>query len=892
MLGMKRKPNHTGELTTQSFKALIENAHEGIVLYDTEGRIKFASSSVKRIAGYKEAELLGRLGNDFVHPDDVKSASKTFLDLLSKPGKSITIQERLRHKKGHYFWAESTLTNFSHLPDIQGIVSNFRDVSERIDAEEKARQNQELLMTINRNVSEGIFMGIVDESFIYVNDAFVKIMGYSSVAEVLAMKPSKLYVDEGQRQKIRRELQQTGRLKNVEVTFRRKNGEKFLGVLNVNLLQHEGKDDHLVGTLRDVTREKKTEAELIESRNFLNNVIATVAAPLFVKDEKHRWVMMNEKFSELLSLSPREMIGKTDRDFLPKEEAKVFWDIDNQVLKTGKTIINQERITSAKEGVRDLLTVKSRYVSEKGEKFVIGFISDITVVNEAHRKLAQLNANLQGIMESTRESIYAVDNDFRYLAFNDNHKRIMTLLYRADIKVGSHKIEQLKGSPDASWIKEEIMKAMAGTIFMSEHYLHYSKYKGYIQTTYNPIRDENGNVRGVAVFVKDITERKRFEGIIQSIHANMQGVIESTADRILAVDKKYRYLVFNRSHAQAVKRMVGKDLKVGDNLLDIMKSAPEITTGLRRSLIRAMKGEQFSSEGGMPDKSMWESSFNPIYDNDKNISGVAVFARDVTERKRIEAQLKTLNEELMQQNFQLAAQEEELKATLEELSERNFELDQLMYKTSHDLRSPLASIMGLVSLANLDKDEASRDIYLNKIEGRIKKLDEFIRSMLDYARVNRVEVAPEVIDLKAVAQNCIRELEYLDSFNAVRTTLQVKGDASFRSDPLRANIIFGNIISNAYKYFNPEAESFLTIKMEITTTQARIDFQDNGIGIKPEHLTKIFNMFYRATDRSQGSGLGMYIVKQAIEKLGGTIDIASEYGTGTRIKITLPNMRA
>ena len=889
---MKPKPNHTGELTTQSSKALIENAHEGIVVYDLKGKIKFASSSVRKIVGYKEAELLGRSGKEFVHPDDVKEATQAFVDLLQRPGKSITIQERLRHKKGHYFWAESTLTNFAHLPDIRGVVSNFRDVSEKKNAEEAIRQNQELLLTINRNVSEGIFMGIVGQRLIYVNDAFLKIMGYASAEEMMKLVPRQLYADEAQQKKIQKQLKQTGTLKNVEATFRRKNGEKFLGVLNVNLLHHEGKNDHLVGTLRDVTREKKAEADLIESRNFLRNVIDTVAAPLFVKDDRHRWVMMNEKFGNLIGRPEKEIIGKTDRDFLPKDEAKVFWTIDNQVLKTGKTTVNQERLTSAKEGVRDLLTVKSRYVSEKGEKFIIGFITDITAANRVQQEISQLNANLQGIMESTRESIYAVDNNFGYLAFNDNHKRIMKLLYGADIKVGSNKIKQLKGSSDTPWIKDEIMKAMAGTIFMSEHYLHYPKYKGYIQTTYNPIRDDHGRVRGVAVFVKDITERKRFEGIIQSIHANMQGVIESTADRILAVDRKYRYLVFNRSHAEAVKRMVNKDLKVGDNLLEVMKSTPDITKGLRRNLIRAMKGEQFSSEGAMPDKTMWESSFNPICDSDKNISGVAVFARDVTERKRIEAQLKTLNEELMQQNFQLAAQEEELKATLEELSERNFELDQLMYKTSHDLRSPLASIMGLVNLANLDKDEASRDNYLSKIEGRVKKLDEFIRSMLDYARVNRVEMAPENIDLKAVAQNCIRELEYLDNFKAVRTTLQVKGDASFRSDPLRVNIIFSNIISNAYKYFNPEAGSFLTIKMEITATQARIDFQDNGIGIKPEHLTKIFNMFYRATDRSQGSGLGMYIVKQAIEKLGGTIDMKSEYGKGTRIKITLPNMPA
>jgi signal transduction histidine kinase len=254
--------------------------------------------------------------------------------------------------------------------------------------------------------------------------------------------------------------------------------------------------------------------------------------------------------------------------------------------------------------------------------------------------------------------------------------------------------------------------------------------------------------------------------------------------------------------------------------------------------------------------------------------------------------MKALNEELVKQNEQMAAQGEELKATLEELSERNFELDQLMYKTSHDLRSPLSSIMGLVNLANLDKDTASRDSYLSKISGRIKKLDEFIRSMLDYARVNRIDIAPEVIDLNAVASSCIRELEHLENFPAIKTEIRSNGTGSFKSDPLRIKIIFGNIISNAYKYFNSSTTSFLKITIEVTKEQAKIEFRDNGIGIRSEHLDKIFNMFYRATERSQGSGLGMYIVKQAVEKLDGKIAIKSKYGEGTHIKVVLLNHRS
>ena len=179
------------------------------------------------------------------------------------------------------------------------------------------------------------------------------------------------------------------------------------------------------------------------------------------------------------------------------------------------------------------------------------------------------------------------------------------------------------------------------------------------------------------------------------------------------------------------------------------------------------------------------------------MTGAALFIRDVSDRKKMEEQLRQLNIELTDQNIQLAAQEEELKSALAALSERNFELDQLMYKTSHDLRSPLSSIIGLINLAHLDPDPVANKHYLSKIEGRAKKLDEFIRSMLDYARVNRLEVEPERVDLKSFIKGCISELEYLENFQQVKTELKVRPqDASVKSDKLRLKIIFSNIISN------------------------------------------------------------------------------------------------
>ena len=754
------------EIDEKTFKAFVENAHEGIVLYNDVGTIMYATSPVKRISGFSVSEVLGKKGTEFVHPDEVEISRDAFLDILTKPGKSVTLIQRLLHKKGHYYWSESILTNFFHVPHINGIVSNFRDITDKKLAEEKALNTQVLLEAITQNLSEGVYMGIVGGNFIYVNDALVKTLGYKNTQELLKIKPAHLYANKSEHKRIIEDLAEKSVLHNVEAEFYKKNGATFWGMVNVKLLPERKDEMYFVGTLKDINKEKEAAINLMESRNFLNSIIDTVAAPLFVKDEKHRWIIFNDAFCKLIGKSRDEIQGKTDKDFLPQQEAELFWKIDNKILKDGKTYVNEESITS-KGTKRDLLTVKSLSVDEKGNKFIIGFITDVTEFKVVERKINQLNANLQAVMESTGESIFAIDKNFCYTSFNKNHKRVMKLLYKADIEVGTDKSKCIQSSKDEKWLMADLKHALNGNHFITEKRLDYPQYRDrYIQLTYNPIFGENDLVNGVAVFVSDITERKQYE-----------------------------------------------------------------------------------------------------------------------------AKLKALNEELTQQNWNLAAQDEELKTALEELSERNFELDQLMYKTSHDLRSPLSSIMGLVNLANLDTDQSNIKVYISKIEDRIKKLDEFIRSMLNYARANRAELGKDKIDLKAVALNAIHELAYLDNFKAIQTNVEIKNEGIvFCNDQLRVNIIFSNIISNAYKYYNPEAESYLNIKIELNPLVAKIEISDNGIGIRKEHLDKIFKMFYRATEKSQGSGLGMYIVKQAIEKLGGSVHIASEYGKGTTIKISLPNM--
>ena len=757
------RSKESSQLTAGSFQALIKNAFDGIVIYDARGLIQYISPSVKTILGYSPADVIGRKGTDFVFDEDIETVRDTYFTLLHKPGKKATYTQRFIHKNGKVVWSEYTLTNCLNNPEINGVVSNFRVIHENKIANEDAARSRQLLSTISDNIADGIFLGVMGGGFQYVNRAFLQLSGFKKLEQLRNIKPYHLFVQTKRWSEIKNQLKRNKNVRNEQALFNRKSGGSFWGTISLTVFMDQGKE-YFVGSVQDITRQKQAEKQLHESRNFLDNVMRTVAAPIFVKDSKHRFVMFNDAFCWFTDLSRRELLGKTDYDFFSKEDCDVYWKIDSHVLRTGKVSLNHEKITLNDNKTKHMLTVKSRYINDEGEKFVIGFITDITEIRKHEEEINKLNANLMGVMESTQESIYAIDTKFRYIAFNKNHARMAKLIYGTAIQTGSSSVDYLKGTEDEKWVTAELKRALKGDNFVSEQRINQPRYKDkFIETTYNPI--------------------------------------------------------FNTKNV---------------------------------------------------------------------VTGVAVFVRDITQRRRSEEKLKILNDDLAAQNWKLAAQEEDLKSTLEELSERNFELDQLMYKTSHDLRSPLSSILGLVNLANLDPN--NHLTYLNKIEGRIKKLDEFIKSMLNYARVNRGEIHFEQINLRELIQDCIRDLDHLENFGSVNTEVRVSHENHiFKSDPLRMRIIIGNIISNAYKYQNPGVKSKLKIEAKLNPMFAEIVITDNGIGIKREHLKKIFDMFYRATEKSQGSGLGMYIVKQAVDKLKGSIRLKSTFGKGTTIKIVVPN---
>jgi PAS domain S-box-containing protein len=272
-------------------------------------------------------------------------------------------------------------------------------------------------------------------------------------------------------------------------------------------------------------------------------------------------------------------------------------------------------------------------------------------------------------------------------------------------------------------------------------------------------------------------------------------------------------------------------------------------------------------------------------DADGKIVGVIGVGQDISE-------INAYNEELIFQNEEIEKREVELILANKELKKTNSELDRFVYSASHDLRSPLKSMLGLSNMIidDISPDNRNQLEQMGMMRSSIIKLDNFIEDILDYSRNARKEVAMKAIDFNQTIGDIMNNLGHMDGADTIELKLEINQKMEFISDRARVNMIFNNLISNAIKYKdNSKENAFISINVDCSNDFATISIEDNGIGIDEKNLGRIFDMFYRATKLSTGSGLGLYIAKEAIEKINGTMKIESELTHGTKFSITIPN---
>ena len=276
---------------------------------------------------------------------------------------------------------------------------------------------------------------------------------------------------------------------------------------------------------------------------------------------------------------------------------------------------------------------------------------------------------------------------------------------------------------------------------------------------------------------------------------------------------------------------------------------------------------------------------------------MVAMVRDVSIRVKTRKELENLNQQLEKRvearTRQLTSANLELNSTLSELKKTNNELDHFLYKVTHDFKAPILSVLGLIQLVKKEEkcDTEISKKYFKLIEDSIIKLDKLNGEITNLVKSQRTGINIKRISFQKLVVAELENLQHLFNKKDISWTVNINEEIPFSSDEFRIKMILHNILYNALKYSDlSKDKSTVTVNITTSKMDGVLMIKDNGIGIHKDLKDRIFEMFFRATDNSTGSGLGLYIVKETVNKLMGEIQVETTIGEGTTFRVVLPNL--
>lgn len=384
----------------QRFKKLIEHAPEAVTLLGIDGTLQYASASALRMFGYEIEDMLGANPAAFTHPDDLPRVIACLVDLMQQPGKVVTLEYRFRHKDGRWRWIESTISNLLAESGVNAVVFNFRDITERIEAEKALRESEERFRLAFRTSPDAININrLADGLFVDVNEGFTQVTGYTR-AEVIGKTSTEinLWHNTADREKLVSGLLANGQVNNLEARFCLKDGTIIRALMSAKVILLDG-IPHTLSVTRDIEHLKQVEDALSRSEERYRTLIEQASDGIFLANSEGDYIDVNPSGCAMLGYTRVELLQMNIRDLF-YSDADEKYAAALRRLQSGRETLMEHKL-KRKDGSPLLVEISGKLLADGRMQ---GMVRDISERKRVEEALRETNDQLEMTLNELRRA--------------------------------------------------------------------------------------------------------------------------------------------------------------------------------------------------------------------------------------------------------------------------------------------------------------------------------------------------------------------------------------------------------------------------------------------------------------------------------------------------------
>ncbi len=856
------------------FKNLVEKSLVGVYIIQN-GKFVYANPKFSQILGYTQEEILSLdnfrdiVDNEYVPPALIAWRKKLDAGIID----DFHIELKYRKKDGVIIWAD-VYCGETVYDGATALLGSMLDITERKKTEATILERDSLLTALFDNIEGSLALYNGDKRIVFFNSHFAnnyKLLtnhepkigdgAHDLLSEEDRKEPSKLMDSalKGNKEVFEKDYNSHGKFSSFRTSF--------------NPVINDGKVTGITSFTLDLTKRKEAEIKLKESEEKFRLSFMVSNDAFYIGTLKEgRIIDANNSFFELYGYTKEETIGKTIFDlnlYVDSEDRKRLVG----ELKANGHIKDFETNTRRKNGEIFIISMTVKLWEMNNETVIMAVIRDITERRKTEALIHEQAETFAAIIENANESIWLLSPDLKVLQFNKTARDRLTFTSGKDIYLGANFKEFLHIGTEDIFVSM-FNDAVAGKY--PELETEQTNVQGetfWLRTRMYPVYDTNKKLFGITVLTENITDRKKAEIELEQSEEKNRALIENISDTIILLNAEFQVTYqspsFVRTAGFSLEEHQGQHVSQFIHPAEVDQCKDTLSkSSILPGIALPFQLRTIHKNGYY----IWiEGTITNLLHNE-SVKAYVLNYRDITERKKVEEVLSRNNAELQKTNA---------------------ELDRFVYSASHDLRAPLKSMLGLIGIINedLDPSHEMQQECISMLNKSVIKLDNFIEDILHYSRNSRAKIEKDEIRFEELVQETRESHNFMGGPKKMNLMVEINQQEKFVSDKRRISVVLNNLVSNAIKYSDPSKDhSFIKIIVDCSPQNAVIAIEDNGIGIAQKDIGKIFEMFYRATVSSTGSGLGLYILKESLDKLDGKIDVESKLNEGTKFTVEIPNL--